>query len=232
MSFTGLSSHMLHFLLKRQHVASKGRPPDQGTLQLFLLKISTSRPGFNFITIKHERFILQEKQTNMEKQRAWSTPGTFSLPFLHDWLFGGKGHRKEYNPFFTFSDSLKCLTRKTASSTPHSSLQPELIYSVNRGQDTCGHLSPDPHCTPQPHRAAQPHRIGMKHQAQAPKLFLSTFLALTPSKKNVPVPPINLTRRRTRAVHSTGHHKSVSERNTNLQDGLLPHRNIWEKLFL
>lgn len=57
--------------------------------------------------------------------------------FLHDRLFGGKGHRKEYNPFFTFSDSLKCLTRKTASSTPHSSLQPKLIYSVNRGQDTC-----------------------------------------------------------------------------------------------
>lgn len=61
MSFTGLSSHMLNFLLKEQHVASKSLPPDQGTLslQLFLLKISTSRPGFNFITIKHERFILQ-----------------------------------------------------------------------------------------------------------------------------------------------------------------------------
>lgn len=142
MSFTGLSSHMLHFLLKRQHVASKSLPPDQGTLQLFLLKISTSRPGFNFVTIKHERFILQWKQTNMAKQRSWSTPGTFSLPFLHDRLFGGKGHRKEYNPFFTFSDSLKCLTRKTASSTPHPSLQPKLIYSVNRGQDSCVDTSP------------------------------------------------------------------------------------------
>lgn len=73
----------------------------------------------------------------MEKQRAWSTPGTFSLPFLHDRLFGGKGHRKEYNPFFTFSDSLKCSTRKTASSTPHPSLQLKLISSVTRGQDSC-----------------------------------------------------------------------------------------------
>lgn len=61
MSFTGLHSHMLNFLSKRQHVASKNLLPEPGTLrlQLFLLKISTSRPGFNFITIKHERFILQ-----------------------------------------------------------------------------------------------------------------------------------------------------------------------------
>lgn len=137
MSFTGLSSHMLHFLLKRQHGPSKSCPPEQGRLQLLLLKISTSGPAFNSTTIKHERFILQAKQTNMEKQRAWSTPGTFCLPLLHDCLFGGKGHRKEYKPFFTFSDSLKCLTRKTASCSPHSSLQPKLIYSVHRGQDTC-----------------------------------------------------------------------------------------------
>lgn len=130
------------FPLKEATCRFKEPPTWAGTPQLFLLKISTSRPGFNSITIKHQRFILQEKQTNMEKQRAWSTTGTFSLPFLHDWLFGGKGHRKEYNPFFTFSDSLKCLTRKTVSSTPHSSLQPELIYSVNRGQDICVDTSP------------------------------------------------------------------------------------------
>jgi hypothetical protein len=49
------------FSFKRQHVASKKVPPDQGTptLQLFPLKTGTSRPGLNFITIKHERFVLQ-----------------------------------------------------------------------------------------------------------------------------------------------------------------------------
>lgn len=65
----------------------------------------------------------------MEKPRAWATPGTFSLPLLHDRLFGGKGHRKGYNTFFTSSDSLKCLTRKAASSTLHLSTQLKLIYS-------------------------------------------------------------------------------------------------------
>lgn len=72
----------------------------------------------------------------MEKLRAWSTPGTFSLLFLHDRLFGGKGHRKEYNAFFTSSDSLKCLTRKTVSSTLHLSFQLRLIYSVSTGDRT------------------------------------------------------------------------------------------------
>lgn len=49
------------FSFKRQHVASKKVPPDQGTptLQLFPLKTGTSRPGLNFITIKLERFVLQ-----------------------------------------------------------------------------------------------------------------------------------------------------------------------------
>lgn len=49
------------FSLKRQHVASKKVPPDQGTPtpQLFPLKTGTSRPGLNFLTIKHERFVLQ-----------------------------------------------------------------------------------------------------------------------------------------------------------------------------
>lgn len=82
----------------------------------------------------------------MEKLRAWSTPGTFSVLFLHDRLFGGKGHRKEYNAFFTSSDSLKCLTRKTVSSTLHLSLQLKLIYSQcqeGTGQ-FCGHLTPAP----------------------------------------------------------------------------------------
>lgn len=113
----------------------------------------------------------------MEKLRAWSRPGTFSLPFLHDRLFGGKGHRKEYNAFFTSSDSLKCLTRKTASSTLHLSLQLKLIYSQcqqGTGQ-FCGHLTPALQYASRPYRPAQPHGIGIRQKAQSLKLFHSTF---------------------------------------------------------
>lgn len=95
--------------------------------------------------------------------------------FLHERLFGGKGHRKEYNSFFTSSDSLKCLTRKTASSTPH--LSPQLQLSVNRGQDSSMDillLLPSK-C---PGRVDQPHGTGIRHKAQPPKLLHSWLVHL------------------------------------------------------
>lgn len=110
----------------------------------------------------------------MEKLRAWSTPGTFPLPFLHDRLFGGKGHRKDYKAFFTSSDSLKCLTRKTVASTLHLSLQLKLIYSqCHQGtRPFCGHLSPVPRYTAQPYGPAKPHGTGLGRKPMLPNFFI------------------------------------------------------------
>lgn len=109
--------------------------------------------------------------------------GTF---LLHERLFGEKGHRKEYNSFFTSSDSLKCLTRKTASSAPH--LSPQLQLSVNRGQDSSMDIllllpSKCPGCVDR-------HSHMEWGLAQSP-VSKTSFLACTPSKKNVTVPQIN-----------------------------------------
>ena len=99
-------SHV-QFSFKRQHVASKKVPPEQGTpaMQLFPLKIGTSAPGLNFINNKTWKVSLTIKTNQRGKENSFLCLWPLFSVVAWQAPLEEKSQRKKYKAFFTFPGS-------------------------------------------------------------------------------------------------------------------------------